>query len=255
MRIAVFPVLPHLEAAAVALAQQLSLPLAASQQEPYDYFLVMTPDYLGLQKKASTSAPLYVDFLHGKMNYRAQHTSLRNEALAKAMGLKGNVRPHIVDATGGLAGDAFTLASLGFDVILLERSAIIFALVAEGVQRAQTNPGVAASLSRIQRVHADAITWLQGLKASDRPDIIYLDPMFPERKKSALPKQEMLILHDIVGEDADAELLLKTALTCAKKRVVVKRSRLAARLIIDPAPSFSVLGSSSRFDVYLTGVC
>ena len=252
MRIAIFPVAPHLESAAKALAQQLGLPLALSQQASYDYFLIMTPDYIGLQRKASTSAPLYVDFLHGKMNYRVQHTSLRKEALAKAMGLKANTHPRIVDATGGLAGDAFTLASLGFDVILLERSAIIFTLVADGVTRAQTNPAVAAILNRIQRVHADAITWLKDLKASDRPDIIYLDPMFPERKKAALPKQEMLILHDVVGEDADAELLLKTALTCAKKRVVVKRPRLAEKLVRDPPPSFSILGSSSRFDVYLT---
>ena len=249
--IAVFPALPGLTPAAMALAERLHLPLASSWQEICDYLLVLTPDYIGLQKAEATSSPLYVDFLRGKMNYRAQHTSIKNESLARAMGLKGKTNPRIVDATGGLAGDSFTLASLGFEVTLLERSPVIYTLVADGIQRAQKDPRIASSVNRMRLVHADAITWLSDLKPQDQPDIIYLDPMFPERKKSALPKQEMLILHDVVGEDNDAEALLKAALACAVKRVVVKRPRLAEILALSPAPSFSLLGSSSRFDVYL----
>jgi len=249
--IAVFPALPSLEESAMTLAQQLNLPLTLSLQAAYDYLLIMTPDYIGLQKREGLSLPLYVDFLSGKKNYRSQHTSLKNEALAKAMGLKGKTNPEIVDATGGLAGDAFTLAALGFAVTLLERSSIIYALVADGIQRAQKDSRTASSVNRLHLVHADAISWLQQLKADERPEIIYLDPMFPERKKSALPRQEMLILHDIVGEDSDADELLKVALACATRRVVVKRPRLATLLVVDPAPSFSLLGSSSRFDVYV----
>lgn len=252
INIAVYPTLPSLEATAAALAQKLSLPLALSRQQAYDYLLILTLEYIGLQKTEGTLLPLYVDFLRGRMNYRAQHTSIKNEALAKAMGLKGKTHPKIIDATGGLAGDSFTLASLGFEVTLLERSSIIYTLVSDAIHRAQKDLCVASSVSRMHLVHADAIAWLQDLKAQDRPDIIYLDPMFPERKKSALPKQEMLILHDIVGEDEDAEALLRVALACAVKRVVVKRPRLAAVLAVDVAPSFSLSGSSSRFDVYLT---
>lgn len=249
--IAVFSTDPHWEAMANALARRLNLPLASSRQEICDYLLIVTPDYIGLQKTAATSSPLYVDFLRGKINYRAQHASIKNELLARAMGLKGKTHPSIVDATGGLAGDSFTLASLGFEVTLLERSPIIHTLVADGIQRAQKDPRIASSVNRMHLVRADAMTWLQDLKAQNRPDIIYLDPMFPERKKSALPKQKMLILHDIVGEDNDAEALLKAALACAQKRVVVKRPRLADILAISPVPSFSLTGSSSRFDVYL----
>ncbi len=249
--IAVFPVFPSLEPAAIALAARLHLPLASSRQEICDYLLILTPDYIGLQKTEATSSPLYVDFLRGKMNYRAQHTSIKNESLARAMGLKGKTHPKIVDATGGLAGDSFTLASLGFEVTLLERSPIIYTLVADGIQRAQKDLRIASTVNRLRLVHGDAITWLQDLTTQNRPDIIYLDPMFPERKKSALPKQEMLILHDVVGEDDDAQALLKAALACAIKRVVVKRPRLATLLGVSPAPSFSLSGSSSRFDVYL----
>lgn len=251
VNIAVFPTVHELEGPAAALAQQLNLPLTLSLQANYEYLLVMTPDYIGLQKRKGSQLPLYVDFLSGKKSYRSQHTSLKNEALARAMGLKGKTNPRIVDATGGLAGDAFALAGLGFAVTLLERSSIIYALVADGMQRAQKDPHAVVSVDRLHLVHADAISWLRQVKADERPEIIYLDPMFPQRKKSALPRQEMLILHDIVGEDNDADRLLKAALACATQRVVVKRPRLAARLVVDPAPSFSLSGSSSRFDVYV----
>ncbi len=82
--------------------------------------------------------------------------------------------------------------------------------------------------------------------------MIYLDPMFPERKKSALSKLDMRIFHDIVGDDQDADTLLKTALSCATKRVVVKRPRLGA-VLAGIKPHHSLVGKSSRFDVYITG--
>ena len=81
------------------------------------------------------------------------------------------------------------------------------------------------------------------------PDVIYLDPMFPERMKSALVKKEMRILHRLVGEDVDADQLLAIALKRARKRVVVKRPRLAPTLI-NVSPSFCVKGESIRYDVY-----
>jgi 16S rRNA (guanine1516-N2)-methyltransferase len=250
--IAVSPLSPSVEALAMTLAQQLNLPLALKQQERYDYLLVLAADYIKLQKTTGTSLPLYVDFLSGKMNYRSQHISLKSEALVRAMGLKNKTNPTIVDATGGWASDSFTLVSLGFEITVLERSPIIYTLIANGIERAQKDFDVAVKMNRMRLVQADAITWLQQLKIEERPDIIYLDPMFPERKKSALSKQKMRVLHDIVGEDADAETLLKVALTCATKRVVVKRPRLAETLVAaSPAPSFSLSGSSSRFDVYL----
>lgn len=251
MKIGVFSADASLNENAKVLAERFHLPLALSAQECFDYKLILTPDYIALQKTDDRSSPLYIDFLQGKMNYRAQHASIKKEALARAMGLKNHTHPKIVDATGGLAADSFTLASLGFEVTLLERSPIIYLLLEDGIRRAKEDPSIAPIVNRIQLVHADAMKWLQGLAGRDRPDIIYLDPMFPERKKSALPKKKMLILHDVVGEDADAGMLLEVALACAIKRVVVKRPRLAEMLALSPAPSFSLLGSSSRFDVYL----
>ncbi len=232
-----------LEPAARQLAQQLQLPFSAEA----DYWLLLTPDYLGLQATKEKSLPFYIDFLSGKMQYRRKSASLRREALARALGLKNNTQPTIVDATAGLARDSFILAVLGFEVQLLERSPIIYALVHDALQRAMKNAELAPIVQRMRLIQADAITWL---KTAEKPDIIYLDPMFPERKKSALVKKEMRIFHDVIGDDVDADALLQTALACATQRVVVKRPRLAPALA-GIKPSYTLSGSSSRFDIYL----
>jgi len=82
-----------------------------------------------------------------------------------------------------------------------------------------------------------------------QPDVIYFDPMFPERTKSALVKKEMRILKEVVGDDTDADEIFKLALTKAKKRVVVKRPKGAPHLN-NQEPSLIYKGKSSRFDVY-----
>jgi 16S rRNA (guanine1516-N2)-methyltransferase len=247
-RIAVFASESALSLPAQALAQELNLPLA-DNPELYDYVLILTSDYLGLQKKGD-KLPLYIDFLSGQLTYRRQHSGLRRESLARAMGLKAKIHPTIVDATAGLGRDSFILASLGFNVILLERSPLIHALLKDAITRALQNPEVAAIANRMQLVHTDAITWMQQVPPQHRPNIIYLDPMFPDRTKSALVKKDMRIFNDVIGNDPDSDLLFTTALTCATQRVVVKRSRLAANLA-GISPAFCLKGSSSRFDVYM----
>lgn len=237
---------PELVTKAKALAEKLGLPFSENIQA-FKYVIIITHDDIGLKKVGEKSHPFYVDFLSGKIAYRQKTATIRKEAIARAFGLKKNTRPTIVDATGGLARDSFIIASLGFEVTVLERSPILFTLIQDGMERASKNETVAPVLQRMHLIQADANDWL---KHSTKPEIIYLDPMFPLRKKSSLVKKEMRILQDIVGEDPDAESLLQTALACAASRVVVKRPRLAAALstII---PSFSIEGSSSRFDVYL----
>ena len=243
--IAVFTSYPELRQPAQALAAQLNLPFS----QEASCLLILTPDYLGLQQGGEKSLPLYIDFMSPKMQYRRQHLCLRREALARALGLKNHTQPYIVDATAGLARDSFVMAALGFHVHLIERSPIIHALINDGMQRAARNTETQAIVQRMHLIHADANAWLQ--EAHEKPDIIYLDPMFPMRKKSALVKKDMRIFHDIVGDDIDADSLLETALACALRRVVVKRPRLALDLA-GIKPAFTLTGSSSRFDIYLT---
>lgn len=227
------------------IALELNLPFIIQDTSSYDYVLLMTPSHLCLKKPGSNASPLMIDFLSEKFNYRKKQISFKNEILARALGLKKLSTPSIVDATGGLARDSFIIASLGFQIQILERSPIIHALLADGLMR-----GIAKNedVKRLHLTRADAVEWLE---THEKPDIIYLDPMFPPRKKSALPKQEMLIFHDIVGTDRDADRLFHIAFACATKRVVVKRPRLASYLA-GITPSFSYNGRSCRFDVYLT---
>ncbi len=248
-QIGIYATKENLTTKAQLLSEHLSLPIAKNKNE-YDYLLIITPEGLGLVKTGTKILPLMIDFLSGRMTYRRQHASLRKEILARALGLKNKSPLKIVDATGGLGRDSFILASLGFEVQLLERSPIIHALLEDGLVRAKQDPKVAPIVERLTLHYANAIEWLQQLGPDNRPDIIYIDPMFPERSKSALSKKDMQIFHDIVGADSDAELLLNTALACATQRVVIKRPRLAG-FLADLEPAFSHTGSSSRFDIYL----
>jgi 16S rRNA (guanine1516-N2)-methyltransferase len=170
--------------------------------------------------------------------------------IAKAVGIKPNYRPTIVDATAGLGKDAFMLASLGCTVTMLERSSVLVRLLRDGLERALSNDRVESIAQRMKLIETDSLVYLKNLAAEYYPDVIYLDPMFPERKKAALVKKEMQMLQSLVGTNDDANLLLNCSLMCAKKRVVVKRPRLAPTLT-EQKPTFSMTGKTSRFDVYL----
>lgn len=191
-----------------------------------------------------------IDFLTGKFGYRHRHAHRGNELLAKVVGIKGHYKPLVIDATAGLGRDGFLLACLGCQVTMLERSPQIAALLKDALHRVQTAPDFADDL-KITLINVDAINYLQKLTAAEYPDVIYLDPMHPPRSKSALVKKEMRILREVVGDDNDATTLLQTALTRAKKRVVVKRPRLSPPLG-DIKPSFIISGKQQRFDIYQT---
>ncbi len=183
----------------------------------------------------------------------ANLAGLRKESLAKAIGLSPRDDPVIVDATAGLGRDSFILATLGFRIILLERSAIVHALLRDALRRAsldaQQHSLLVPVINRMNLIHADALTWLSATHL--HPDVVYLDPMFPKRKKSASVKKEMVILQDLLGNDEDSATLFNLALACTKQRVVVKRPRLANVISTACLPTYSIIGQSSRFDVYL----
>ena len=74
--------------------------------------------------------------------------------------------------------------------------------------------------------------------------------MFPPRSKSALVKKEMRVFHALVGSDDDADELLPAALRVARKRVVVKRPRIAPALE-GARPSHVLAGKRNRYDIYV----
>ncbi len=219
----------------------------------FQYGLYLQNDHLELHSfKTKKQTPLCIDFLTGKTRHRRIYGGGKGQDIAKAIGIKKIPNIKVVDATAGLGGDAFVLASLGCDIILLERNPVIYSLLKNALDRVQNadDQEVKAICSRMKLINQQADQYLSAQKAADYADVIYLDPMFPSRKKSAKVKKEMSYFHDIVGEDNDSDALLKLALTRAHKRIVVKRPRLAEELAGLKA-QFNITGKSTRYDIYI----
>lgn len=235
---------PSLEAQAKALAHELKLPYA---QASSDYELMLTPHGLALKHHHDPHCkPLHLDFTSPTYTRRLAKAGRNSEILVQAMGAAAKDKTHIIDATAGLGSDGFLLAYVGYQLTLIERSPILHALLKDALNRAKDHPELAPALARITLIFGDAKTLLTDHHA----DIIYLDPMFPDRKKSAAVKKEMVMLHDLLGAGDEGEALFAAAMGAAQKRVVVKRPRLAPTLI-EKAPNYRLEGKSSRFDIYL----
>lgn len=190
---------------------------------------------------------ILVDFASGAASYRRQFGGGKDEAIAKACGLNKKRDLQIIDATAGLGRDALVLASLGARVTLVERNPMVAALLHDGLRRATLEPATAELAGRMQLYFSPALTALTELPVAD---VVYLDPMFPPREKSALVKKEMRAFHDVVGSDTDADALLAPALALAQYRVVVKRPGYA-EVLAGKAPQLVVKGKNNRFDVYI----
>ena len=227
------------------LAAGLKLDLLTSPPLPADT-LVLTGRRLEL-RRSGESEPISVDFANPKLLYRLKHISIKKEAIARAVGLKKMKLP-ILDATAGMGRDSFILAALGCRVIMLERSPIIAALLADGLRRAADTVQIAPICRRMTLYQADSR--LFPLPSDFRPGVIYLDPMYPARSKSAMVKKEMRCLRDIAGENPDSDALLDWALTRKVNRVAVKRPK-GAKSLAGRQPSFVIKSRKHRFDVYL----
>ncbi|OZG70602.1 SAM-dependent methyltransferase [Hahella sp. CCB-MM4] len=189
--------------------------------------------------------PVHVDFVSGALEHRRQHGGGRGEMIAKAVGLKGEVKSlHILDATAGLGRDAFVLAALGCRVDMFERHPVVYCLLKDGMKRALES-GHMETVEVVGRMslHFGMTDW------NTQADVIYLDPMFPERQKTSLVKKEMRVFKDLVGSDSDSDSLLPYALAAPVKRVVVKRPK-PAPFLADKKPTMQITGKSGRFDIY-----
>jgi 16S rRNA (guanine1516-N2)-methyltransferase len=198
-----------------------------------------------------------INFLDPTLVFRITHSSGKNQLIAKAVGIKSAYKPPVLDATAGLGVDAMILACLGCEVRMIERSPVIGTLLADALERLQEArrnkkaPFLPTNFC-LKLTVTDAIDYIKNFSGAKKPDVIYLDPMYPERKKSALGKQKMRLIKEVVGEDLDAPQLLEAALQLATKRVVVKRPRLAPPLSSSHTIDIVFKGNTSRYDVYLT---
>ncbi|MBI5559046.1 MAG: class I SAM-dependent methyltransferase [Deltaproteobacteria bacterium] len=230
------------------LAAALGIPLTADSGR-YDFLLAVTEARLELRQTGRPApGPVYVDFTAPELVYRRQFGGGRKEPLARAAGLKANRCPFVLDATAGLGRDGFILASLGCRVRMMERSPIIAALLEDGLRRAARVAELAAIVARISITTANCLELAPVIPS---PDVIYLDPMYPHRSKSALVKKEMRLVRALVGDDSDASGLLEWALQHQGTRVAVKRPK-GAPLLGGRKPDTVIAGKNSRFDIYFT---
>lgn len=230
-----------------ALAASLSVPLWQPGQHPVpELVLAYSGQGLGLQWPPPAKAgSVRVDFASEALKWRLQGADL----LVKAVRGRRRDPLVVIDATAGLGRDSYALAARGFDVVMLERSPVVAALLQDGLQRGQScdDVGVRAACQRLQLLQGEAADLM---KRIPRADVVYLDPMFPERDGQALAKKEMQLFQRLLGEGGDdADSLLETARRIAKLRVVVKRPRKAPPLA-GATPSHQLQGRAVRFDVY-----
>jgi 16S rRNA (guanine1516-N2)-methyltransferase len=227
------------------------LPLLKTRDRQYDLQLIFHDDIIELFD-CQLNTSISIDFLYGTLAHRQQYGGGRGQAIARAIGLKSGLKPSVLDTTAGLAGDAFVLATLGCPITLIERSAILFCLIENAVERAELSEKFQAIMQQgFHIINCDANDYItRQLKSGNTsPDVIYIDPMYPHRKKSALVKKDMQILQRLHQEDDNTGELLANALAYAKKRVVVKRP-IHAETISEIVPNTSIKSKKTRYDIY-----
>lgn len=176
--------------------------------------------------------------------------------------------PIAIDATAGLGQDSFLLAAAGFTVYMFEQDPIIAALLEDALDRAKSDPVLANIVERMHLFAEDSISALQRLgtslsrdeqmpQTSDsqpyltvKPDVIYLDPMFPERTKSAAVKKKFQLLHHLEHPCENEEELLGAAMNIQPRKIVVKRMAKGP-FLAGKKPSYSIKGKSIRYDCYV----
>lgn len=237
-----------IQARAQSVAETLDLEFVAVTNDlDSGVALVIDTDRSWLQRlQGPRLGPVYIDFSSADMLHRRK--SGHNEPLGRAMGVKGNRRPRVFDATAGLGRDAFVLADLGCFVVLSEQSVPLGYLLDQARELAliSTNDKVVEAASRMQVLRGDSRQCtVEGF------DVIYIDPMFPERGKTAAVKKDLATIQALYADKTvtnDPEDLLVWALAQPVERVVIKRP-VKAPVLGNVKPSHSITGKTVRFDV------
>ena len=186
----------------------------------------------------------YGDFT--KLKKRLTHANLTHEMPVKACRIKNKQMPvSVLDATAGMGEDALLLAAFGFNVTLYERDETIYKLLCDTLERAREDEDLSKVVSRMTLYYEDSIKAMRELK--EKPDVVYLDPMFPLRTKSGLVKKKFQLIHELEKPCEDEKELLEAALSAALVRVVIKRP-LKGECLAGVKPDYSIEGSTVRYD-------
>ena len=177
---------------------------------------------------------------------RLRPDRLGRELLVRAARVRGVEGPTAIDATAGLGEDSLLLAAAGFRVTMFEKDPVIAALLRDALERASATAELAGVVARMELVEGDSVAGLRGLGFS--PDVVFLDPMFPERTKSAAVKKKFQLLHHLERPCDNEDELLAAALAVRPRKVVIKRPPKGPYLA-GAKPSHSLAGKAVRYDV------
>ncbi len=229
------------------------------ETEDFDFVLSLNADgALQLGQTGSRSKPIRVDFDTQLWRKRVKSGSGKNQILAKAVGFKTSPWK-VLDATAGLGGDTFALAALGCQVVAIEKSNILFALLRDGFTRASQISQYQDLIHRIEVKNYDFFKLstgdpslsTSGLSGSNKFDALYIDPMFPEKTKTALPSKEMQLLHSLLGsEERPISEWIQQAKVFLKPggRIAIKRPSSAK--VYPDGLVHQYKGKSIRYDAY-----
>ena len=193
---------------------------------------------------AHGSMTLRGDF--ARMLPRLRADRLAHELLVRAARVRGIEHPTAVDATAGLGEDSLLLAAAGFSVTLIERDPAIAALLADALERATADSQLAPMALRMQLIEGDAVEVLPQLVFP--PHVVFLDPMFPAKRKDTATNKKLQIFQMLEKPCADEEALLAAALSAHPRKVVVKRP-LKGPALAGAKPSSSLSGKVVRYDI------
>lgn len=223
------------------ISKKLNIEIKTEDNIESDLILQFDEDGLSL---ISRNMKLYGDFTNTIR--RIKQSNLEKELLIHAAKIKGKKQDLIaIDATAGMGEDSLLLAAYGFKVNLYEKNPIIAELLKDALERAKQTPELKEIVSRMEVFEEDSIIAMS--KLDYKPDVILLDPMFPERTKSALIKKKFQILHQIETPCTNEKELLNSAIKANPKKIVIKRP-LKGDYLAGIKPSYSVKGNSIRYD-------
>lgn len=226
--------------AAEALARRVGAPLADRPGEGLTLLIDGTGVTLtgyGLRFRGDFAE----DMLHRVTNGRLEHEMLVHVAKTK------EPHPRAVDATAGMGEDSFLLAACGYEVTMYERNPVVAALLKDALRRAKKHPVLGPIAARMQLVEGDST---QFLPQHNAPDLIYLDPMFPERQKSGLINKRLQLIQHLEQPCIEEEALFSAAMAAKPKKLVIKRP-LKGAVLAGHEPDYSVKGKAIRYDCFM----
>ena len=187
---------------------------------------------------------------YARMLPRLRPDRLAHELLVRAAKVKpaDGAPLRAVDATAGLGEDALLLAAAGFSVRLFERNAVIAALLRDTMERASLLPELAETVNRMEVSEADSVDALSSLDF--KPDVVLLDPMFPQNGKDASAKKKLQMLQQLECPCDDEGALFEAAVGASPRKVVVKRPAKGP-LLAGRKPDYSLEGKAIRYDCYV----